>query len=324
MKAKINPLTSLEQPLPLKTPQISYPITNFQKLVIFEQEYAQRAGAYQPPRLGTKHHLYPNAILVEEGTPSPMGGGILSFSRKYCQMPGEIYKEPVQVSYTFPGAKVRTAYKLEWEEVELSNTANGEGTGEFIWAPKYKKVNNMVVREPTTKSVIGRKEIEFIDLSSVQFAAPSGASTTSSLRVNQPVEYNGQMYYLQGTDPPTIWVGGQLIDLSQLDSGQTFQPLRSPSNGFNFGQVQITQGFQPTAKPMIYDEDGNISAVFTGQNPRGYEPTDYVYDINSEPTIQGYDEMVNDEVEIQTETTMLEQFMGTIYQKTSIFIKAQT
>lgn len=289
--------------VPLKTPTINYPIPNFPQLIVYTQEYAQKASKYQPPALGISHHLYKDAILAEEGQPTAMGGGLVRFSRQFVSLPNQIYKEPVVVSYTYPGKKVRVSWKREYTE---------DGTAE------YKRVDNQTIREPQTMSVIGRKETEFINLLSPQFAQKTTeVGQNTPLRVGKEIVYptiiNGKLY---------IYINGKRTALEDLDSSE-YQPLTAPPNGFDFSQVKIEPGFQVTAMRDVFTENG-ARFFFYGQAVGAKEEaTDFLYDQFSTPTASEYKRMVDDQTELQVETTMLEQFKGTIYSKTRTFVKAR-
>lgn len=295
---------NLDIPVPLKSPTINYPISNFPSVIVYEQEYAQKAHKYQTPTLGISHHLYPNAKLAEEGSPSPMGGGLVTFRRKFIQIPtNEVYKEPVIISYTYPGKKKREAWRLFWD-------AGG--------SPNYKKVSNMVLREPRTLSVIGRQETEFINLLS-----PLYAQETNSLGSGTPVRIGNEIYYTNQVSPEGtfIWRNGENVNLNTLN--EEFTPLVAPPNGFDFSQVTIEDGFKIHARPEARNENGSIDYIYGQQFQSEWEETDYLYDQNSSPTYFDYHAMVRGGEELQTETTMLEQFMGTFYKKIRTFVKAR-
>lgn len=290
----------LNNPVPLKTPTISYPISNFPQLIQYTQEYAQKAGKYQVPAYGISHHLYSNAVLVAEGTPTNMGGGLVSFSREFIQLPNEPFKEPVTISYTFPGYKVRRSWKYTY-------TRDG--------SRQLEQMDNQVIREPRTMTIIGRKETEFINLLSPQYA-----QTTTSPQVGGAIRYGGSIFYPNRVDSSGTWIyyNGENTRLEDLPGN--FEPLVAPPNGFDFSQVQIEPAFQPKATADVFNKSGSLFYYYG--MPIQQEPTDYVYDINSTPTAAAYKRMVDIGDELQVETTMLEQFRGTIYTKTRTFVKA--
>lgn len=303
-----DPADAFRKPTPVQTPSISYPISNFQGLIQIEQQYQQRAELYAIPRLGTKHHIYTNARLVEESSVSPSGGGLVSFNRTFLILPNQPFEEPVTISYTFPGHKQHRTWVREYVKDEVTG---------YRTKVQYRLQDNVETRQPLTKTIIGKKVTEWIDLTSAQFGEPSTQIDLSSI-----ITHNGEYYKAVRINTTTgsvsIIINGVLTELEQ----GSYAALKAPPNGINFNKVNIEQAFQVTHNPLVFSGQGGQQLYNSGGRV-SQQPTDYTDNASSNPSTTGYLQMVESGFELQTETTQLEQYRGTIYTKTRTLVKAQ-
>lgn len=90
-------------------PQKEAPIPGVATEYILRQKFRMSRNAYDaagPMPLNTKHYLYPDYLLVEEGPRRNSGvGDIVEFEQTYAQIPATHYEFP-QISYNFIGTTI--------------------------------------------------------------------------------------------------------------------------------------------------------------------------------------------------------------------------
>jgi len=86
-------------------PRIVYPFEQWGDTsgYIVERDFVQSQSGYSGPQaLGTADGTYTSALLIQETTPSPIGAGLVSFTRRYGTTPSS-FTSYLFEGYTFPG-----------------------------------------------------------------------------------------------------------------------------------------------------------------------------------------------------------------------------
>jgi hypothetical protein len=68
-------------------PRYSTPMPLSTEVVVLEQDFVVVESGYTPPSVGTAHPSATSYLLASEGPRTPLGGGVIKFTRTYCKKP---------------------------------------------------------------------------------------------------------------------------------------------------------------------------------------------------------------------------------------------
>jgi len=152
------------RPQAIKAPRTEYPIPNFQDLQYLHQDFVQLASKYQPAQLGTPHSDYINFVLVKEENFSNLGGGLLSFTKTFCQVPTRGLIVPTTVSFNKPG------YRQQWEVyegTEQQGSQASENSETFtVWS--VASFEDKIIQQPIAQKVAAEEFIVFHNLANLE------------------------------------------------------------------------------------------------------------------------------------------------------------
>ena len=308
---------------PIKAPRLKYPIPNFLELVIYNQDYVQLASTHQPPTLGAQHPIYANAILVEETGHTNLPGGLLNFTRTFCTVPTNSFRTPVLLSYSFPGYK---SYTPKW-----TNTDTVDGNKNY----QITEWKERIWREPRPKQVIGNQVTTWHNLLAAEYSETKEIEQ-AQFSFSTPILYKGQIYYPNVINPNGSF---RINDLPNTQFSFSSQALRSDTlnnygwqavgkvaDGYSFDGLNIEEAFKvtdsrKTIEEKLYTTYGEERILYQTIYGSG-EQTNYTSP-SSSPTSEEYTTMRNNQVEIRTQDTQVEQFIGCIYVTKDVTVKAE-
>lgn len=328
----------LTVPVPLGAPEFSYPISNFRGLQHITQEYAVLSTEVPPPPLGSKHHIYSNAICAEQS--GAKASGIISkFTRTFVNFPRETITakrwnvdSEGAVGQTLTPNQQRNKfyfsdelfYELDLDPIEYHFGSPVEVTytypafdyyNSFIIGQETNDINSAssrVVhrgRAPYTLTVMGLETSLYINLMDSKYAEYiSGADT--QITSNTKIYYKGQIYsplfINQQTGTVTIRVGTENVVLTNAQ----LEVLLNEPSGFDISSIPIKDKWIP--RKVNYRVQPLGEGYESVENNR-LEVAKAVGTRYTKPNIEQYLEAVEAGIQIRGKTTRVEQHLGCIY-----------
>ncbi len=265
--------------------------TNF----IFEQDYTQRLADFltEAVSIGSEHPTSGGFYLVEESTPSDMGGGMVRFTRTWSQIPAA-RTDFESFAFTFPGLAAGVLYEVKEVSGNTGTTSGGTTTLTTTASHGIAVGDTVRIRYNAFDSV------QQYTRTTIRTALTG--TTGSTLVVDQIVDtFDAQpLYYFWvqqieiGRDPITETVASQL-------TYDYFLPGVSPGvNSFN----DITL----VVKEVILDGDGLQTDTYTDE---------------TSPSITDYRAIVAAGESIVAEDSVVRRWRGPIVERVTRYVKAK-
>lgn len=319
----------LREPIPVSSPNISFPISNFTGLKYYKQQFACLSNRVPPPPLGEKHYLYSNAILAEQSG-AQSEGAISRFTRTYVEYPSSTlevkrkdndrgsdfpetiyefgldsinyhFSEPKQLTFTYPEFKIQDSV---WYS---PNNQSSE---------VYRPFAERTARSALTTGVMGITTYRFINLMEDKYgttASPQNQEVTA----NTQIFYNGSVYkpsLLHSNGDVSIRAGGALV---KLDNNQLRIFVSQPS-GFDISKIPIKEKWSPRRLQVSVFKTGfkdqyGYDEYDTEPIDTGRYKTKFISTRWTRPTIEEYLEGVSAGIMVRAEPTKIESLIGCIY-----------
>lgn len=331
----------LTVPVPLGAPAFSYPISNFRGLQHITQEYAVLSTEVPPPPLGTKHHIYSNAICAEQS--GATASGIISkFTRTFVNYPrstitakrwnveGDASKITISSDLT-PNQRRQgfyfseeLFYELDLDPIEYHFGAPVEVTytypafdyyDSFIIGEQTNTINEPSSqvkhrgRAPYTVTVMGLETSMFINLMDskyAEFISGSDTQITSNTKIYYKGEIYSPLYINQEAGTVTIRVGSENVVLSNAQ----LEVLLNEPSGFDISSIPIKDKWIP--RKVNYRVQP-LGEGYEQVESNRLEVAKAVGTRYTKPNIDQYLEAVEAGIQIRGKTTRVEQHLGCIY-----------
>jgi len=260
---------------------------------IFEQDYLQSLASFLTAAvaLGTFHPTDPGFYLIEESTPTDLGGGMVRFTRTYSQIPAarKMYES---FAFTFPGMETGTFYTANTVTGNTATTAGGQ----------------------TTMSISGGAAIATGDSVRIHYNAFDSVQQYSRYVIRTAISGGGTLVVPQIVDTldsaPLYFFTAQKIELGREPRTETVSSILTYDYflpGVSSGVDYVTD-IGLVVKDIIIDSDGVQTDTYTDA---------------TSPAISDYREQVSNGDLLVAEDSVVRIWRGPILERVTRYVKAK-